>query len=165
MQDQYHCTMRLARQILETDGYRVSLQGNFYGSNHTYVTFQEYSPRQHSKCKPGQLWAEALSGIFGKVLIYFLIKRVSQSRWKWWEQARLYSPAEYIIWALAVGMKSQCLSILTFSGLQRVFALEYILIVFLVCILFACAMDNVPLDCFHGSYLLFCHKEMKSQRI
>ncbi|XP_040539831.1 interleukin-9 receptor [Gallus gallus] len=52
VQDQYHCTMHLARQILETDGYRVSLQGNFYGSNHTYITFPEYSPRQHIKLDP-----------------------------------------------------------------------------------------------------------------
>uniref|UniRef100_A0A8C9L812 Uncharacterized protein n=1 Tax=Pavo cristatus TaxID=9049 RepID=A0A8C9L812_PAVCR len=52
MQDQYHCTMHLARQILETDGYRVSLQGNFYGRNHTYITFPEYSPRQHIKLDP-----------------------------------------------------------------------------------------------------------------
>ncbi|XP_021266812.1 interleukin-9 receptor-like isoform X2 [Numida meleagris] len=52
MQDQYHCTLHLARQILETDGYRVSLQGNFYGSNHTYITFPEYSPRQHIKLDP-----------------------------------------------------------------------------------------------------------------
>lgn len=80
MQDQYYCTMHLARQILETDGYRVSLQGNFYGSNHTYITFPEYSPRQHSKYKPGQLWAKALPGISGEDLIYFLNKRVSQSR-------------------------------------------------------------------------------------
>ncbi|NXJ07878.1 IL9R protein, partial [Odontophorus gujanensis] len=33
-------------------GYRVSLQGNFYGSNHTYVIFSEYSPRQHIKLDP-----------------------------------------------------------------------------------------------------------------
>ncbi|XP_065589105.1 interleukin-9 receptor-like [Cyrtonyx montezumae] len=52
MQDRYHCTMHFARQILEIDGYRVSLQGNFYGSNHTYVIFSEYNPRQHIKLDP-----------------------------------------------------------------------------------------------------------------
>ncbi|NWV62473.1 IL9R protein, partial [Malurus elegans] len=30
-------------------GYRVSLQGNFFGRNHTYVTFPEYNPREHIK--------------------------------------------------------------------------------------------------------------------
>ncbi|XP_061850126.1 interleukin-9 receptor-like [Colius striatus] len=52
MQDQYHCTIHLARQILETDGYRVSLQGNFFGRNHTYITFPEYYPCQHIKLDP-----------------------------------------------------------------------------------------------------------------
>ncbi|XP_025942071.1 interleukin-9 receptor-like isoform X3 [Apteryx rowi] len=52
MQNQYHCTIRLASQILETDGYRVSLHGNFFGSNHTYITFPEYSPRKHIKLDP-----------------------------------------------------------------------------------------------------------------
>ncbi|XP_062444624.1 interleukin-9 receptor-like [Rhea pennata] len=52
VQNQYHCTVRLASQILETDGYRVFLQGNFFGSNHTYVTFPEYSPREHIKLDP-----------------------------------------------------------------------------------------------------------------
>ncbi|NXE54452.1 IL9R protein, partial [Casuarius casuarius] len=33
-------------------GYRVSLQGNFSGSNHTYITFPEYCPRQHIKLDP-----------------------------------------------------------------------------------------------------------------
>ncbi|XP_071426807.1 interleukin-9 receptor-like [Pithys albifrons albifrons] len=53
-QNQYHCTIHLANQILETDGYRVSLQGNFFGHNYTYVTFPEYSPRKHIKLDP--LW-------------------------------------------------------------------------------------------------------------
>ncbi|XP_005018691.1 interleukin-9 receptor-like isoform X1 [Anas platyrhynchos] len=52
MQKQYHCTIHLASQILETDGYRVSLQGNFFGSNHTYITFPEYNPRKHIKLDP-----------------------------------------------------------------------------------------------------------------
>ncbi|XP_069726719.1 interleukin-9 receptor-like isoform X2 [Phaenicophaeus curvirostris] len=52
MQDQYHCTIRLASQILETDGYTVSLQGNFFGRNHTYITFPEYNPRKHIKLDP-----------------------------------------------------------------------------------------------------------------
>ncbi|XP_068002996.1 interleukin-9 receptor-like isoform X2 [Melanerpes formicivorus] len=52
MQDQYHCTLRFARQILETDGYRVSLQGSFFGHSHTYVSFPEYRPRQHIKLDP-----------------------------------------------------------------------------------------------------------------
>ncbi|XP_074775571.1 interleukin-9 receptor-like [Athene noctua] len=52
MQNQYHCTIHLASQILETDGYRVSLQGNFFGRNHTYITFPEYNPRQHIKLDP-----------------------------------------------------------------------------------------------------------------
>ncbi|NWH76855.1 IL9R protein, partial [Piaya cayana] len=33
-------------------GYRVSLQGNFFGRNHTYVTFPEYNPRKHIKLDP-----------------------------------------------------------------------------------------------------------------
>ncbi|NXI84642.1 IL9R protein, partial [Rhipidura dahli] len=33
-------------------GYRVSLQGNFFGRNHTYVTFPEYNPRRHIKLDP-----------------------------------------------------------------------------------------------------------------
>ncbi|NWW82343.1 IL9R protein, partial [Climacteris rufus] len=33
-------------------GYRVSLQGNFFGHNHTYVTFPEYNPRKHIKLDP-----------------------------------------------------------------------------------------------------------------
>ncbi|XP_029857149.1 interleukin-9 receptor-like isoform X1 [Aquila chrysaetos chrysaetos] len=52
MQNQYHCTIHLASQILETDGYRVSLQGNFFGRNHTYITFPEYNPRKHIKLDP-----------------------------------------------------------------------------------------------------------------
>ncbi|XP_066186091.1 interleukin-9 receptor-like [Sylvia atricapilla] len=52
MQNQYHCTINLASQILETDGYRVSLQGNFFGRNDTYVTFPEYNPREHIKLDP-----------------------------------------------------------------------------------------------------------------
>ncbi|KAM6055064.1 LOW QUALITY PROTEIN: interleukin-9 receptor-like [Chlamydotis macqueenii] len=52
MPNQYHCTIHLASQILETDGYRVSLQGNFFGRNHTYITFPEYNPRRHIKLDP-----------------------------------------------------------------------------------------------------------------
>ncbi|NWI66306.1 IL9R protein, partial [Todus mexicanus] len=33
-------------------GYRVSLQGNFFGRNHTYITFPEYNPRKHIKLDP-----------------------------------------------------------------------------------------------------------------
>ncbi|NXW10044.1 IL9R protein, partial [Fregetta grallaria] len=33
-------------------GYRVSLQGNFFGHNHTYITFPEYNPRKHIKLDP-----------------------------------------------------------------------------------------------------------------
>ncbi|NXX81732.1 IL9R protein, partial [Urocolius indicus] len=33
-------------------GYRVSLQGNFFGRNHTYITFPEYYPCQHIKLDP-----------------------------------------------------------------------------------------------------------------
>ncbi|NXK48612.1 IL9R protein, partial [Chauna torquata] len=33
-------------------GYRVSLQGNFFGSNRTYITFPEYNPRKHIKLDP-----------------------------------------------------------------------------------------------------------------
>ncbi|NXQ34500.1 IL9R protein, partial [Alaudala cheleensis] len=33
-------------------GYRVSLQGNFFGHNHTHVAFTEYSPRKHIKLDP-----------------------------------------------------------------------------------------------------------------
>ncbi|NXC89099.1 IL9R protein, partial [Cercotrichas coryphoeus] len=33
-------------------GYRVSLQGNFFGRNHTYLAFPEYSPRKHIKLDP-----------------------------------------------------------------------------------------------------------------
>ncbi|KAM6379493.1 interleukin-9 receptor-like [Pluvialis apricaria] len=51
-QNQYHCTIHLASEILETDGYRVSLQGNFFGHNHTYITFPEYNPREHIKLDP-----------------------------------------------------------------------------------------------------------------
>ncbi|XP_059682629.1 interleukin-9 receptor-like [Gavia stellata] len=51
-QNEYHCTIHLASQILETDGYRVSLQGNFFGHNHTYITFPEYNPRKHIKLDP-----------------------------------------------------------------------------------------------------------------
>ncbi|XP_074014847.1 interleukin-9 receptor-like [Numenius arquata] len=52
MQNQYHCTIHLASQMLETDGYRVSLQGNFFGRNHTYITFPEYNPCKHIKLDP-----------------------------------------------------------------------------------------------------------------
>ncbi|XP_053936425.1 interleukin-9 receptor-like isoform X2 [Cuculus canorus] len=52
MKNQYHCTIHLASQILETDGYRVSLQGNFFGRNHTYITFPEYNPCKHIKLDP-----------------------------------------------------------------------------------------------------------------
>ncbi|XP_062470690.1 interleukin-9 receptor-like isoform X1 [Pezoporus occidentalis] len=52
MQNQYHCTIHLASQILETDGYRVALQGNFFGRNHTYIIFPEYNPREHIKLDP-----------------------------------------------------------------------------------------------------------------
>lgn len=65
VQNRYHCTIHLASQILETDGYRVSLQGNFFGRNHTYITFPEYNPRKHSKYEPGKLWAEALPSSSG----------------------------------------------------------------------------------------------------
>ncbi|NXR43206.1 IL9R protein, partial [Zosterops hypoxanthus] len=33
-------------------GYRVSLQGNFFGRNDTYVIFPEYNPRKHIKLDP-----------------------------------------------------------------------------------------------------------------
>ncbi|NXS11649.1 IL9R protein, partial [Neodrepanis coruscans] len=33
-------------------GYRVSLQGNFFGRNHIYITFPEYNPRKHIKLDP-----------------------------------------------------------------------------------------------------------------
>ncbi|KFO86071.1 Interleukin-9 receptor, partial [Buceros rhinoceros silvestris] len=33
-------------------GYRVSLQGNFFGHNHTYITFPEYNPCRHIKLDP-----------------------------------------------------------------------------------------------------------------
>ncbi|NXU81575.1 IL9R protein, partial [Oreotrochilus melanogaster] len=33
-------------------GYRVSLQGNFFGCNYTYITFPEYNPRNHIKLDP-----------------------------------------------------------------------------------------------------------------
>ncbi|NXE82958.1 IL9R protein, partial [Cochlearius cochlearius] len=33
-------------------GYRVSLHGNFFGRNHTYMTFPEYNPREHIKLDP-----------------------------------------------------------------------------------------------------------------
>ncbi|NWX07964.1 IL9R protein, partial [Caloenas nicobarica] len=33
-------------------GYRVSLQGNFFGRNHTYIAFLEYNPRKHIKLDP-----------------------------------------------------------------------------------------------------------------
>ncbi|NXD68131.1 IL9R protein, partial [Eolophus roseicapillus] len=33
-------------------GYRVALQGNFFGRNHTYIIFPEYSPREHIKLDP-----------------------------------------------------------------------------------------------------------------
>ncbi|KAF1461211.1 Interleukin-9 receptor, partial [Pygoscelis antarcticus] len=33
-------------------GYRVLLQGNFFGRNHTYITFAEYNPRKHIKLDP-----------------------------------------------------------------------------------------------------------------
>ncbi|NXH21933.1 IL9R protein, partial [Bucco capensis] len=33
-------------------GYRVSLHGNFFGHNHTYIPFPEYSPRRHIKPDP-----------------------------------------------------------------------------------------------------------------
>ncbi|NWU69056.1 IL9R protein, partial [Pterocles burchelli] len=33
-------------------GYRVSLQGNFFGRHHTYITFPEYNPRKHIKLDP-----------------------------------------------------------------------------------------------------------------
>ncbi|NXY59186.1 IL9R protein, partial [Callaeas wilsoni] len=33
-------------------GYRVFLQGNFFGCNHTYMTFSEYNPRKHIKLDP-----------------------------------------------------------------------------------------------------------------
>ncbi|NXA52492.1 IL9R protein, partial [Nothocercus julius] len=33
-------------------GYRISLQGSFLGSNHTFVPFPEYSPRQYIKLDP-----------------------------------------------------------------------------------------------------------------
>lgn len=64
-QNRYHCTIHLASQILETDGYRVSLQGNFFGRNHMYIIFPEYNPCKHSKYEPGQLWAEALPSSSG----------------------------------------------------------------------------------------------------
>ncbi|KAM7039031.1 interleukin-9 receptor-like [Acridotheres tristis] len=52
MQNQFHCTINLTSQILETDGYRVSLQAHFFGRIHTYITFPEYSPRKHIKLDP-----------------------------------------------------------------------------------------------------------------
>ncbi|NXM14254.1 IL9R protein, partial [Ploceus nigricollis] len=33
-------------------GYRVSLQGNFFGCNQTYMAFPEYNPRKHIKLDP-----------------------------------------------------------------------------------------------------------------
>ncbi|NWI32230.1 IL9R protein, partial [Sula dactylatra] len=33
-------------------GYRVSLQGNFSGRNHVYITFPEYNTREHIKLDP-----------------------------------------------------------------------------------------------------------------
>ncbi|KFQ44472.1 Interleukin-9 receptor, partial [Nestor notabilis] len=30
-------------------GYRVTLQGSFFGRNHTYIIFPEYNPREHIK--------------------------------------------------------------------------------------------------------------------
>ncbi|NXN11528.1 IL9R protein, partial [Indicator maculatus] len=33
-------------------GYRVSLQGSFFGHSRTYITFPEYSPRKHIKLDP-----------------------------------------------------------------------------------------------------------------
>lgn len=79
MQKQYHCTIHLASQILETDGYRVSLQGNFFGSNHTYITFPEYNPRKHSKYEPEQMWNEAPPSIFGMDLTYLLKNSISKT--------------------------------------------------------------------------------------
>lgn len=77
-QNQYHCTIHLASQILETDGYRVSLQGNFFGHNQTYMAFLEYNPRKHSKYEPGQVRAEALPSSFRIGLICCLTKDVSK---------------------------------------------------------------------------------------
>jgi len=79
MQNQYQCTIHLASQILETDGYRVSLQGTFFGRNHTYITFPEYNPRKHSKYEPAQLWAEAVSSSLGVGLICSLTTGVSKT--------------------------------------------------------------------------------------
>lgn len=75
MQNQYHCTIHLASQILETDGYRVSLQGNFFGCNQTYMAFLEYNPRNHSKY-------EALPSSFRIGLIRCLTKDVSKIAWE-----------------------------------------------------------------------------------
>lgn len=147
MQNQYRCTIHLASQILETDGYRVSLQGNFFGRNHTYITFAEYNPRKHSKYEPGQLWTEALPSSFGVRLIYSLTKGVSKTA-----SENNGNKPECTMWTSSVRMQSQCLSILTFPGLQRGLALEHLSSILLICITFSCAMDNVQLDCLYSCF-------------
>lgn len=118
--NQYHCTIHLASQILEIDGYRVSLQGNFFGRNHTYITFPEYNPREHSEYEPGQLWAEALPSSSGVRLMCSLTRSVSKTATEnKWKQASLPMPGECAMWTSSVRMQSQCLSILPFPGLQR----------------------------------------------
>ncbi|NXU55258.1 IL9R protein, partial [Turnix velox] len=52
-------------------GYRVSLQGNFFGQNHTYIIFPEYSPCKHIKPDPPSNIQSNITG--GKCQIWWSV--------------------------------------------------------------------------------------------
>lgn len=67
------------------------------------------------------------------------------------------------MWTSSIRMQSQCLSILTFPGLQRGLALEHLSSILLICIMISCAVDNVQLDCLYCWVFFLRNEVMRNQ--
>lgn len=67
------------------------------------------------------------------------------------------------MWTPSIRMQSQCLSILTFPGLQRGLALEHLSSILLICIMISYAVDNVQLDCLYCWVFFLRNEVMKNQ--
>lgn len=153
MQNRYHCTIHLASQILETDGYRVSLQGNFFGRNHMYIIFPEYNPCKHSKYEQGSCGLRLCPAAQGRPDMLSrkgISKTTSENNG---------NKAECPPWrAHCVGCISKNAGPVSLHSdlsrtSERAGALEHLSSTLLICIMFSCAMDNIQLDCLYGCFL------------
>ncbi|XP_064887194.1 uncharacterized protein LOC106145765 isoform X1 [Columba livia] len=151
-QNRYHCTIHLASQILETDGYRVSLQGNFFGRNHMYIIFPEYNPCKHSKYEQGSCGLRLCPAAQGRPDMLSrkgISKTTSENNG---------NKAECPPWrAHCVGCISKNAGPVSLHSdlsrtSERAGALEHLSSTLLICIMFSCAMDNIQLDCLYGCF-------------